>query len=265
MTFGSSWSSGSDSWDSDYNSSGGGELWLIYMLFDNPVLAVILIIILVVFGRYRKNTNKRNIDNIPSRDEVVSEPIINQGLVEQQVKEIDELFNKEEFLSWAKTLFVKLQNAWTDRDWSVIRPFESNELFEQHKAQLDGYIRNRTINIMDRICVNYAKLYSFYQSGDKDVLIVLLNSRMADYIINEDTKEVIKGDKEIERVNTYKMTFIRKTGVKTKPGSNELNTANCPNCGAPTQITSAGKCEYCNSIVTTGEFSWVLNNLERYS
>ena len=53
--------------------------------------------------------------------------------------------------------------------------------------------------------------------------------------------------------------------VKTKEGSSELNTANCPNCGAPTQITSAGKCEYCNSIVTTGEFSWVLNNLERYS
>lgn len=268
----SSWSSGSSSWDSDWGSSSdydsyssGDELFLIYMLLDNPILGIILIIIFVVLGRHRKNTNKRTIDNIPSRNEVVSEPIINQGLVEQQIKEVDELFNKEEFLSWAKTLFVKLQNAWTDRDWSVIRPFESNELFEQHKAQLDGYIRNKTINVMDRICVNYAKLYSFYQSGDKDVLIILLNSRMADYIINEETKEVVKGDKETERVNTYKMTFIRKTGVKTKEGSRELNTANCPNCGAPTQITSAGKCEYCNSVVTTGEFSWVLNNLERYS
>lgn len=235
------------------------------MLFDNPVLAIILIIVFIIFAKYGKNVKQRPHYEPPAREKVVNEPIINEGLVEQQVKEVDELFNKEEFISWAKTLFVKLQNAWTDRDWSVIRPFESNELFEQHKAQLDGYIRNKTINIMDRICVNYAKLYSFYQSGDKDVLIILLNSRMADYIINEETKEVIKGDKDTERVNTYKMTFIRKTGVKTKPGSNELNTANCPNCGAPTQITSAGKCEYCNSIVTTGEFSWVLNNLERYS
>lgn len=268
---GSSWDSdwGSSSWDSDWSSSssssGSGDLWLIYMLFDNPILAIIIIVILAIVAKNRRNITRRNLDNIPSREKVVSEPIINEGLVEQQVKEIDELFNKEEFLSWAKTLFIKLQNAWTDRDWSVIRPFESNELFEQHKAQLDGYIRNKTINIMDRICVNYAKLYSFYQSGDKDVLIILLNSRMSDYIINEETKEVIKGDKDIERVNTYKMTFIRKTGVKTKEGTNELNTANCPNCGAPTQITSAGKCEYCNSIVTTGEFSWVLNNLERYT
>ena len=38
---------------------------------------------------------------------------------------------------------------------------------------------------------------------------------------------------------------------------------NCPNCGAPTQITSAGKCEYCGSVITTGEYSWVLSNLER--
>lgn len=259
---------GGSSWDSDWDSSSsyssGGDIGFLILLLDNPILALILIIIFIVIAKNRKNIRPRRIYEPPSRERVVNEPIINEGLVEQQVKEIDELFNKEEFISWAKTLFVKLQNAWTDRDWSVIRPFESNELFEQHKAQLDGYIRNKTINIMDRICVNYAKLYSFYQSGDKDVLIILLNSRMADYIIDEETKEVIKGDKETERVNTYKMTFIRKTGVKTKPGSSELNTANCPNCGAPTQITSAGKCEYCNSVVTTGEFSWVLNNLERY-
>ena len=43
----------------------------------------------------------------------------------------------------------------------------------------------------------------------------------------------------------------------------KISTTNCPNCGAPTQITSAGKCEYCGSIITTGEYSWVLSNLER--
>jgi len=252
---------GGSSWDSDLGSSsssysGSG---------DFPLSAIIIFIILIIYIKYSENVKNKKTYGIHSREKAVNEPIINEESVEKQIKEIDELFNKEEFISWAKTLFVKLQNAWTDRDWSVIRPFESNELFEQHKAQLDGYIRNKTINVMDRICVNYAKLYSFYQSGDKDVLIILLNSRMSDYIINEETKEVIKGDKETERVNTYKMTFIRKTGVKTKAGSNKLNTANCPNCGAPTQITSAGKCEYCNSIVTTGEFSWVLNNLERYN
>ena len=61
------------------------------------------------------------------------------------------------------------------------------------------------------------------------------------------------------------MVFIRKTGVKTKPGEATVNTTNCPNCGAPTKITSSGKCEYCGSIVTTGEYDWVLSSLSRYN
>mgnify|MGYP004458475247 FL=1 len=57
---------------------------------------------------------------------------------------------------------------------------------------------------------------------------------------------------------------MRKTGVKTKPGENTVNTTNCPNCGAPTKITSSGECEYCGSVITTGEYDWVLTGLERF-
>ena len=37
----------------------------------------------------------------------------------------------------------------------------------------------------------------------------------------------------------------------------------CPNCGAPNQITSLGKCEYCGSTITTGKYVWILSNIER--
>ena len=50
--------------------------------------------------------------------------------------------------------------------------------------------------------------------------------------------------------------------MKTKEGTADTNTTNCPNCGAPTKITSSGKCEYCGSIITTGEHDWVLSGLE---
>lgn len=75
--------------------------------------------------------------------------------------------------------------------------------------------------------------------------------------------EVLEGNKTTDRINRYKLTFVRKTGVLTKEGEKGHSTTNCPNCGAPTQITSAGKCEYCGSIITTGEHDWVLSNLER--
>ena len=57
------------------------------------------------------------------------------------------------------------------------------------------------------------------------------------------------------------LDLIRKKGVKTKEGLSNMSTTNCPNCGAPTQITSAGQCEYCGSVITTGEHDWVLTDI----
>lgn len=264
---GSSWSSSSswgDSWDSgsSYSSYGSGSSGMPIFIFSKMGSVIFLIFIVCAVIIAVNNRNKRGF-----RQNLNTRPIINYDQKEQQtlekIKQIDPLFNKEEFIASAKTLFVKLQQAWTDRNWSVIRVFETNELYEQHKSQLQGYIDNNQINVMDRICVNYAQLFDFKQEGDKDILVVRLNSKMADYIIDATTKKVLKGDKNTEYVNTYLLTFIRKKGIQTKEGSSKINTTNCPNCGAPTQITSAGKCEYCGSVITTGEYNWVLSNLER--
>ena len=186
---------------------------------------------------------------------------INSSAVLAKIKQADKFFNEANFLSWAKNLFVKLQNAWTDRNFETIRPFETEELFEQHSNQIKRYIENKQINVMDRIAVNYAKLYSFEQDNDKDTLSIVLNSSMIDYIIDEETKKVLKGDKTTRRTNTYLMTFIRKKGVLTAESTDEVKTTNCPNCGAPTTITSSGKCEYCGSVITTGEHDWVLSDI----
>lgn len=253
----SSWDSGSSSSYSSNDYSGDEDL-----SFGEIVLVTILLIIIVaiISGIESKRAPKHQNRTSLTVKEVLYK---REESVEEKIKQVDPMFNKEEFIANAKNLFIKLQQAWTARDWSVIRVFETNELFEQHKNQLQGYIDNNQINVMDRICVNYATLTDFRQEGDKDIITVRLNSRMADYIIDATTKEVIRGDKYTERVNTYVLTFIRKKGLQTKEGTEKINTTNCPNCGAPTQITSAGKCEYCGSVITTGEHSWVLSNLER--
>ena len=260
---GSDWSS--SSWDSDWDSGGG-----IYIVggsggFGTVVFAIIVIIAIISAisqkGKYQTKPPRHrtmNYQPMPPR-----EVTIHDTELVGYIQRVDPFFNKEEFLSFAKSLFVKLQEAWTARDWSTIRTFETNELFEQHRKQLQGYIDHKQINVMERICVKSAYLSNFVQSGDKDILTIVLNSKMIDYIIDEDTKKVIKGDTVTERHSSYKMTFIRKTGMKTQEGTNEVKTTNCPNCGAPTEITSSGKCEYCGSVITTGEYNWALSNLEK--
>lgn len=260
----SDWGSSSDWSSSSYDGSGsyssGGSGIVLYIL-------IILVIVIATNASYKKSINKTATISPRNQYHKSTGYVISQtrsDAVANKIREIDKQFNEEKFLAWTKNLFVKLQTAWAERDWETIRPLETEDLFEQHSKQLKGYKERKQINKIERICVNFAELVSFSQDNEKDILMVALNSSMIDYIIDETSGKVLKGSKDNRLTNTYKLTFIRKKGVLTEAGTDELKTTNCPNCGAPTTITSAGKCEYCGSVITTGEHGWVLGDLERF-
>ena len=245
----SSSSSRRSSSGSSYSSSG-----------DDFFGIFVLLIIIIIFLYLKKKgliptAEKMNVNNLINQ-------LDNTKAVEEQIRQIDPMFSAENFMSFGKEVYIKLQNAWMDRKWEEIRPLESNELFEQHRGQLQSLIDANQINIMERICVRHTHLNSFRQDGDKELLTMTLKAAMKDYIIDADTKKVVQGNPNEDVYMVYTLTFMRKAGVKTKEGTDNTSTTNCPNCGAPTKITSSGKCEYCGSIITTGEHGWVLSRLE---
>lgn len=268
----SDWGSSSSSWDWDDDYSGSGDLgFLIGLLFGSSggrvILIVIIIFIIISTKKYKSGTNPNRPRNIYNPSNIANTSNITKTRsiqVANSITKVDKLFSEEKFISFTKELFVKLQNAWTAREWEPMRLFETPELFEAHKAQVQGYIDTKRINVMDRIAVNYAYLYNYSVQGEKEILEVALKSTMKDYIIDEVTKEVLEGDKTKDRQTLYKLTFERTKGTLTGEETDEIKTTNCPNCGAPTKITSAGKCEYCDSIILTNDHSWVLSNLEPF-
>ncbi len=250
--------------DDDYNygSSSGSDSFGVWFGTINLIM-IVAIIIIMISAKSKNGKGPRNyhVGAIPTRPMPVVDPS-KSHIYAEKIKEIDPNFSEEKMISFAKDLFVKLQNAWTARDWEPMRPFETESLFEQHKAQVQGYIDTNRINVMDRIAVNYAYLYNFRQEGDRDILEIALKSTMKDYIIDATTNHLLEGSRTQDRTTVYKLTFERKTGVLTPEGTAQIKTTNCPNCGAPTEITSAGKCEYCGSVITTGANTWVLSGLE---
>ena len=257
----SDWGSSSSSWDWDDDYSSSSDSGSFGVGFGTVVLIIIVAIIISANSKKGKGQQNYNVAPTPTRPM----PIVDTSkshIYAENIKKFDPNFSEEKMLSFAKDLFVKLQNAWTARDWEPMRPFETESLFEQHKAQVQGYIDTNRINVMDRIAVNYATLYNFRQEGDRDILEIALKSTMKDYIIDAKTKQLLEGSKTQDRTTVYKLTFERKTGVLTEEGTAKVKTTNCPNCGAPTEITSAGKCEYCGSVITTGANTWVLSGLE---
>ncbi|MCL2695421.1 MAG: Tim44-like domain-containing protein [Clostridiales bacterium] len=178
------------------------------------------------------------------------------------VQEKDPQFSNDKFIAWVKEVFFTLQYAWMERDWEKVRPFEKEELYKQHEMQLQQYINNGRINVLERININQAYLQKYVRDADYEYLSVFLQVRMTDYIKDEKTGAILKGSPDVDCHLKYIYTFMRKTGVLTDPASSNKSTTNCPNCGAPTKITSAGKCEYCESVITTGAFDWVLSNID---
>lgn len=240
---------------------------LISLLFEHPVIGIPLVIIGLVWwfiAKRRKNGSAglglgRSKDGEDEPQQYGTWKSSQE--ITAQIQAIDPMFSAEKFTSWVREVFLKLQQAWTERNWKTIRPFESEELFATHNAQLEEYIRNNKINVVEKIGIKTCELVGFSEDGDKEVLTVRLSAVMRDYVIDATTRKVLESDPKKDWYMNYQMVFARKKGVKTQEGLSNKSTTNCPNCGAPTEITSAGQCEYCGSVITTGEHDWVLTDI----
>ena len=262
------------------HSSGGGGFdgggsgdwgviigYLIGLMIDNPVLGMIVLVILVVVvliskRKAKKQASDPNIINQRVNQQASNDfNFDNSAAVAAQIQAIDPAFSSDKFIGFAREVFMTIQAAWTAKDWKPIRPFESETLFNTHKQQLDEYIRLGKTNVVEKIAIKHCALQSFAQDGDKEVLTVALNAVMRDYVIDDATKKVLESDPNRDWYMKYEMVFNRKAGLKTDPGKKGNVITNCPNCGAPTEVTSSGQCAYCGSVITNGEHDWVLTDI----
>ena len=259
-------------------SSGGGDYggdgdlgaligYLIGLFIDDPVTGlIVLAIILVIYYIRRKKAKKQatdpNLINQRVQNQARTDTTFdNSAMVAAQIQAVDPAFSSDKFIGFAREVFMKIQEAWNTKDWRPIRPFESETLFNTHKQQRDEFIRLGKTNVVEKIAIQHCSLQSFRQDGDKEVLTVWLNAVMRDYVIEDATKKVLESDPNRDWYMKYEMVFNRKAGVKTDPGRKGNSVTNCPNCGAPTEVTSSGQCSYCGSVITNGEHDWVLTDI----
>ncbi len=265
------YSSGGGGFDGGDGDIGALIGYLIGLFIQDPStgLIVLLIIVAIIIIRRRKQ-QKQSTDTTYINKNVNAEAESDitmdfSGIVAEQIRAIDPDFSSDKFIGFAREVFMKIQEAWTAKDWKIIRPFESENLFNQHKQQLDEYIRSGKTNVIEKIGIKHCSLHSFQQDGDKEVLTVWLNAIMRDYVIEDETKKVLESDPNRDWYMKYELVFNRKAGLKTEPGKKGNSITNCPNCGAPTEVTSSGQCTYCGSVITNGEHDWVLTDIHSRS
>ena len=241
--------------------------YLINLFIESPVLGIIVVVVIIIaYHIMKKKSNSTDVINQRVNQQANNEFVFdNSTTVAAQIQKLDPAFSADKFNGFAREVFMKIQEAWTSKDWKPIRPFESETLVNEHKQQLDEYIRLKKTNVVEKISIKHCSLHDFRQDGDKEVLTVWLNALMRDYVIDDETKKVLESDPNRDWFMKYEMVFNRKAGLKTDPGKKGTSITNCPNCGAPTEITSSGQCAYCGSVITNGEHDWVLTDIHSRS
>ena len=283
-SYDSGWDSGSSwdsDWDSDYGSSYDSDSYY-YSDYDNDsddddggiATLVILgvIIAIIVFSTIRSKNKGGTAPGTPNNPNAGRSGTVYVKMngsytdktaeIENEVRKTDANFSSGRFIAFVKECYLKLQSAWTARDIEELRLIQSEELFSQSKTQVEEYIRMGRINVMERVAVNDVKLIDHRISGDKEYIDVLLNAQQKDYIIDEKTRAVLEGSQNQYRVINYVITFMRTVGEVTDD-TDGIKTANCPNCGAPLEVTAAGRCAYCDSVISSGAHTWVISAMRR--
>jgi len=168
-------------------------------------------------------------------------------------------FNENQFYDTAGTIFKKLQEAWTNLKWETIRPYETDSLFQSHLYWINLYKKERMRNVLKDIDISNIQLVKIQSDLFYDALTVRIHASMIDYTETQSGNHVGGNTRHPRRFTEY-WTFIRRTGTTPKEATTE---AGCPNCGNPLKVGMIGKCEYCDSKITNGDFSWVLSQIEQ--
>lgn len=259
---------------SDY-SSGGGDgdsiLWILYMLVDTFGLGGTFVIIIVGFAIFSILKKKGIITNETinklksSSSSSSSRSYEDEGVVINKVQNTDPYFDPAKFKGKVSNMYLALQEAWSQKDWKIARPFESDTLFRLHSNQLNEYIQKQQTNVMERVGVRSVDIVSYeeYPSAGISIIKVCVKASQIDYIKDDRSNRVVTGNPNVSQHCVYEWTLVRSLSVKSDSSNSGVEATCCPSCGAPLSIGMAGTCEYCNAQVSTGKYDWVLNEIKK--
>lgn len=261
---------GSD-WDSDWSSDGDFNFDIInigraFRLVGGGSAGVIIYVVIIGVVIVLKTQKKAKQSEYTQR-RVVQPTVKRRKTLPDRTDEINALIKKADpnftatdFLSFARQVYMDIQSAWENRDLEPVRAVLHQNLYQQTQRQIEEKIAAGIVNHLERISVNTAYLTSFVRDNQYEYLTVYLAASMIDYQVREATGEILYGNKDTRWDMYYKMTFMRNRGAATRSAEEKAEGIMCPNCGAPLKGTSFGVCAYCDSVILTGVYDWVLSS-----
>ena len=145
-------------------------------------------------------------------------------------------------------IFIDVQNAWMNFDYDSLKKLCSDELYNSYKSDLEVLQGNHGRNIMKDFHLVSLKFVSIDERNNILSVHVILNVSFYDYVIDDNTGKVIRGDTQHLYNNQYLLEYIKNI--------ENISDIKCPNCGG--NIINH-ICDSCHSTIDNGYSEFVLN------
>ena len=139
-------------------------------------------------------------------------------------------------------------------DYETLRKLTTNELYNMYSMQLDTLKVKNEQNIMSDFKLVNFKVQKITKENGLLIFDVYMTIEMYDYLVTFNTNRVLRGTNKRKIHIDYLITFVKV--------DNECSEIKCPNCGAKLDITTSGKCPYCNSEVVVAPNDFVMSKKE---
>lgn len=254
---------------------GGFSFWPLLFLGHGSGFWVIIILVVVYYLWNRAQSNAQAQMGGQAPAQTLFQPAATSQYMDQPARSVDPQaiatgeaaikardpgFDERSFLDRAQTAFFKIQQAWMARNQDLARDVMSDALYERHKMQTDQLIAAHQIDVLENIVIGHAKVVEVTAATPYDTIVVAFTASMTDYTIDENTKQVVDGQR-VPTTFTEFWSFIRRADAKTAVGDTGL-ASTCPSCGAPLKLVN-GACSYCSAPVRTSSSEWVVDQIEQ--
>lgn len=114
----------------------------------------------------------------------------------KEFAKLDKAWDYDRIISNIDEAFYKIQYAWTERNQDLAKEYMSENLYRLHKSKTEWMKLKGEKNILREIELISINPISALNSDDdsKDVLWASIKACMIDYMLNENTNEIVSGD-----------------------------------------------------------------------
>lgn len=173
---------------------------------------------------------------------------------DEELSKILDGYNVEALKKMAYERFAAILNALESFDYAQLRKLCSEALYQLYVTELDLLKRKKEKHIIGDFKNNEIRLIDVDDNGELYTFKFMVDFQYYDDIVKDRVKK--ESYTGIGGHHRYILEFILDKKIQ--------DLIKCPNCGAPMQIVTSKKCEYCGSLLSVRANDFVLSKVTKF-